>query len=223
MNERLKYPLVLTLICLIAAAALAYTFSLTRDRIAASRRSELIKGLEAVMPPTKDKIEERILPSVTAAQPSDREKLYVALDANGNVVAYAAIGFARGYSSEINVMVGVTPDFAINAIRILSQSETPGLGERTREVPPTKSIWKAVGDMFAKEQEPFQEVILDPPFQAQFRNKTWDQLVVTTTPGADGITVITGATITTQAVVDAVRNAVRTIENAVSIKQPAGL
>ncbi len=45
MNERVKYPIVITLICLVAAAALAVTFAMTQDRIAASKKSELVKGL----------------------------------------------------------------------------------------------------------------------------------------------------------------------------------
>ena len=224
MNERVKYPIIMTIICLISAAALAFTFALTKDNISASKKSELVKGLEAVLPAGKAKIDERPLAGVTAAQPGDADKLYVALDDAGNEIGYAAIGSARGYSSEISAMVGVTPDLKIIAVRILSQSETPGLGERTREVPPTKSLWSAIGQMFAAKQAAVPETALvEPPFQAQFRNKSVSQLTVTKIPGSkEGISAITGATITTQAVVDAVRNGMQVIEKTIRPSQTAG-
>ncbi len=212
MNERIKYPIVITLICLAAAAGLALTFALTKDRIAASRKSELLEGLEAVLPAGRASIDERPFEDASKPTPKDDEKLYVAVDEDGSEIAYAAIGVAQGYSSKIEVLVGVTPDIEVIAISVLAQQETPGLGERTKEVPPTKTLWRAIADWFADvEPEPKRE----PPFQKQFRGKTWQQLVLTKDKGSsDKIVQLTGATVTSQAVVNAVRNAIGKIEKA---------
>lgn len=212
MNERVKYPIVITLICLVAAAALAATFAMTKDRIAASKKSELVKGLEIVLPQAKQFIEERPLRGVTASEPEDDEKLYVARFGTGGELGYAAIGSAQGYSSKIEVMVGVDTEMNIIAIKILSQQETPGLGEQTKDVPPTKTIWQAIGDMFAgADEEPERE----PPFQQQFRGKTWNQMKLVKQPNSkDAISQLTGATVTSQAVVNAVKDAIAKIEQA---------
>jgi len=216
MNERVKYPIVITLICLVAATALAVTFEMTKDRIAASKKSELVKGLAAVLPAARKSIEERPLKGVTAEQPGDDEKLYVArsnADRTGDELGYAAIGKAQGYSSKIEVMVGVDTEMKIIAIRILAQQETPGLGEQTKDVPPTKTIWRAIADAFAgADEEPKRE----PPFQKQFRGKTWNQLQLTKQANSkDAISQLTGATVTSQAAVNAVKDAITKIELAV--------
>ena len=203
MNERVTYPMIITLICLVAAAGLAFTFAVTKDRIEESKKSEFNKALEIVLP--RGKIE-----------PLDEDKkVYVAREA-GNAIGYAATGEATGYSSKIKVMVGVRPNMEIIAIKILDQQETPGLGEQTKHVPPTKTIWKAVGDP-STSGEPERE----PPFQKQFRAKKLDQLVLTKEPPPSArISQLTGATITSQAIVNAVRDAIKTIEKV--MRQPRG-
>ena len=208
MNERVKYPIVITLICLVAAAALAVTFAMTKDRIAGSKKSELVKGLEVVLPAAKKSIEERPL--------SGGEKLYVARagdDETGDELGYAAIGAAQGYSSKIEVMVGVDADMRIIAIRILAQQETPGLGEQTKDVPPTKTIWRAIADVLTGADD---EPVREPPFQKQFRGKTWNQMQLTKQANStDAILQLTGATVTSQAAVNAVKDAITKIERAV--------
>jgi len=198
--ERAKYPVVIALICLVAAGGLAVTFALTQDRIAASKQGELDAALKAVLPAL----------DVEQVPLSDGRTAYVGRDGAGDPIGYAAIGSAQGYSSRIEVMVGVDPTMRILGIRVLAQQETPGLGERTREVPPTKSLWRAGADLFTGvEPEPGRE----PPFQAQFRGKGKGQLALTSKPGAmDGISQLTGATITSRAVVAAVTDAIETIE-----------
>jgi len=214
MNERLKYPLVITAICLVAAAALGYTYALTRDRIKVSKKADLNDGLKAVLPPERESIEERALPGVTTEEPKDSEKLYIARDKSGKALAYAAIGTARGYSSTIETLVGVDLEMRIIGIRILSQKETPGLGERTREVPPKESLWQAL--FGSKEKKgAAAETPAVPPFQQQFAGKTENDLVLVKGRARDGeISQLTGATITSWAVVNSVKDATKKIGEA---------
>jgi len=201
MNERIKYPIVITLICLVAAAGLAVTFALTKDEIKKSKAKEFDEGLRFVLPKGKTELLDKAT------------DVYVAREGE-KAVGYAATGEAQGYSSKIKVIVGVTPEMQIIAMRVLAQQETPGLGEQSRDVPPTKTIWRAVADIFTGEKEEGPELF--PPFQEQFRGKTWHQLALTKERNSkDVISQLTGATITSQAVVNAVRNAIATIENVV--------
>jgi Na+-translocating ferredoxin:NAD+ oxidoreductase RnfG subunit len=150
---------------------------------------------------------------VIGTELADDQKLYVArsnADGTGDELGYAAIGKAQGYSSKIEVMVGVDAEMKIIAIKILAQQETPGLGEQTKDVPPTKTIWRAVADgLSGVGGEPEGEA----PFQKRFRGKTWPQLRLTKNASStDAILQLTGATVTSSAVVNAVKNAITKIE-----------
>ena len=89
---------------------------------------------------------------------------------------------SKGYGGPVEIVVGLTREGSVRAIQILSQSETPGLG--------------------AKAAEPF--------FFKQFENRERLPLrVVKQTPSApDEIQAISGATITSSAVVAGVNAAV---------------
>ena len=89
---------------------------------------------------------------------------------------------SKGYGGPVEIVVGLTREGSVRAIQILSQSETPGLG--------------------AKAAEPF--------FFGQFENRERLPLrVVKQTPSApDEIQAISGATITSSAVVAGVNAAV---------------
>jgi RnfABCDGE-type electron transport complex G subunit len=203
MNERLKYPLVITAICLAAAAGLALVYSVTKKPIERAKASELNKALEVVLP------EGEVGPL------EGHEGMYVARK-DGKPVGYAATGTAQGYSSTIRVLVGVRPGLEVIAIRILEQNETPGLGERTKEIPPTKSVWQAAADLVTGAGK---EAKREPPFQSQFRGKTYDQLELTkSAQDTERIHQLTGATITSSAVVTAVKRAIDKVRQAASEK-----
>ena len=209
MNERVKYPLVITLICLVAATGLALTYAVTKDRIATAEKSELVEALEIVLPKEKKSVEERLLKGVTSAQPADEEKLYIARekrDKTGRVLGYAAVGTAPGYSSKIHVMVGVEPD--VHGVGVAEQIV------QTKEVPATKSIWKAMGDAVRGGGDDEKR---EAPFQKQFRGKTVDKLVLVKEQNSkEDISQITGATRTSRAVVAAVKQAIEIIKANVS-------
>lgn len=57
--------------------------------------------------------------------------IYQGLDAQGEIIGYAFVGEANGYGGVIRILVGVdeATDQILN-IKVLSHSETPGLGDR---------------------------------------------------------------------------------------------
>jgi electron transport complex protein RnfG len=96
----------------------------------------------------------------------------------GKPAGYCITVTPSGYGGPIELVVGIPSTGGVRAIRILSQTETPGLGAK------------------APQQQ----------FSGQFDNKESDRLsLVKSTPSAPGdIQAISGATITSTAVIDGV-------------------
>ena len=106
----------------------------------------------------------------------------VGKDENGEIVGYTFVTKQKGYSSTITVMTGVSKDEQVKGVAILSQNETPGLGAN------------AVKDSF----------------QSQYKQKVPGDgfSVVKNKKAGDGeIEAMTGATVSSKAVTDAVNQA----------------
>ncbi len=101
-----------------------------------------------------------------------------ARDVSGNVLGYAMTLSVNGSQGLIEIAYGYGTDGSSMGIDILSSSETPGLGARASE----------------------------PEFKDQFAGKTVDSFEVTKSAAASDseIEAISGATITSSAVVNAV-------------------
>ncbi len=124
----LNLVIVLTIICAISALALAYVYNITKEPIAKQKRLEMIKAIKSVLPknvvndPLKDKIK------------IDGRTVYIGKDSAGKVVGVAFKCVSNeGYSGKIEIMLGLKKDGTINAIQILSHSETPGLGAKIEQ------------------------------------------------------------------------------------------
>ena len=52
---------------------------------------------------------------------------------DGAKVGYAFLAVGKGYGGDINILVGLKDETTIKGITIISQSETPGLGSRIAE------------------------------------------------------------------------------------------
>lgn len=105
----------------------------------------------------------------------------------GEVVGYCVNTVSAGYGGDISIMVGIKLDASIAGIEILSNSETAGLGANC-----TKD-----------------------EFKSQFRGLEFPVTVVKgAAAGSDQISAITGATITSRAVVDGVNAAYKALAEA---------
>lgn len=208
MNKKIEYTKALLIICACAAVGLGVTFVLTKGKIQQRADEKRHNALMTVLPNLSGDPEE-ITPESTPVS----DKVYKGSDAGNGLIGYAAMGVGQGYSSKLKVMVGVDPSVSkVLAICVLYQNETPGLGTKVTEVASTKTIWKV---LFGKDEtEPTEEELL-PWFQKQFIEKSLNQIVVVRVKDPDKITAITGATITTDAVVKAVEKAVEKIKESV--------
>lgn len=206
------------------------------------------------------------------------------------LVGYTVKASAKGYSSTIEAIVGVSPDGRITGMKIISQQETPGLGTKIEEVKSFKSVADALKEMTGTAElhtvsttftpEGGEEVCLDvgikdaprcselekavaagdtagivtmapkvfklepgdsarvfddpavaaafsmavlgelrrertPWFQFQFIGKEYDDIVLVRGQTDQNIQGITGATISSKAVVEAVKNGIEDLDKAV--------
>ena len=90
----------------------------------------------------------------------------------------------KGYSSYIQMLVSVNTDLKINDVKILHHGETPGLGDQVED----------------------RVLFLD-----QFKGKTLPQLVLIKGETKENIQAISGATISSRAVTNGVKDAVQTL------------
>ena len=197
LRKVVKYASVLTAVCFISGGALSLLY------VASAQRIEM----------QEEKAFEETIDTVLGDAENPREviddTLWVAEKPDGSA-RYVAEGTARGYQSDITVLVSadadcdhtpVSEDAPIYRMVVLSSAETPGLGENINLVERTVSLWSA---LLGEREEPGR-----PWFQAQFGGKTIDDLKIEEEEGR--IQPVTGATETSTAATEAARNALRTI------------
>lgn len=110
----------------------------------------------------------------------DGTSVVTALDENGAVIGHVVVNTAKGYGGDISVMTGVDTDGKVTGVNILSHSETAGLGAKATE----------------------------ESFRNQFTGLINGITVSKDKAGDNSIDAITGATITSRAVTEAVNAAI---------------
>jgi electron transport complex protein RnfG len=180
MKNVIRYGFILSIICLVATGLLAFVNSFTKIKISQQAEAEIQNSLKEVLP------EAAMFEPVRS---KDEVLYYKAFDLDKNLLGLAFIAKKKGYSSDIETMVGMEPDGTITAIKILNQNETPGLGSRITEVKDDTTIFDF---LMGKRKAEFNK----PWFQEQFSDKR--------VSGLDDIQAITGATISSRAVIDSV-------------------
>jgi len=195
----LKFPIVLFVVAVISAASLAGLWAVTKSSRDAMAKKEIEAALGIVFPGA-DSFE------VVEAKVDGKPFEYRLAKRGGETVGYVAQGAASGYSSTLEVMVGVDRSYTIKGIKVLSQKETPGLGDKVNEIL-SKKTWGTVITGTSPDEKD-----LRPWFQVQFDGKATPVKV-----NKDGGTIeaITGATISSRAVCNAVNQAVENLKKAV--------
>ncbi len=134
----------------------------------------------------KTEIESRQKVFANAASFSEAKELdegasiVAALDESGATIGYVVVNIAKGYGGDISVMTGVDVDGKVTGVNILSQAETAGLGAKATE----------------------------ESFRNQFVGLVSGITVSKDKAGENSIDAITGATITSRAVTEAVNAAI---------------
>lgn len=219
MNLTVKSTLLLAIISLISGISLATIYTITNPKITELKVESQKRALSKVLPGYKITGEKKIKVE------GENTKYWIGETKNSGKkqLGYAFISSQPGYSGDIEVMIGVSQNFTIEGVFILQQTETPGLGSRSEEILSDLTLW----DFLAGKRE---TKIKPPWFQEQFKGLkanqkinivkkgNWSESIKQSLLDKNEITAITGATITTTAVKDAIDNA---IDNFKEVVKPA--
>ena len=182
LNNIVKMFLNLIVIGALSGVILSGVFGVADPMIKANKERELKEAIFVVLPGAKDfKVLEKTV---------GQEKLivYKGIDENGAPVGVAFKADGGGFQGNIGLMVGLETDFLkLKAIEVLEQLETPGLGDKIR-APQFKDQFKGL------EVKPKVEYI-------KYRKPE----------KPNQIQAITGATISSEAVVKNINRAVEKV------------
>ena len=160
------YPILfLTLVVLVSIVALTLIDGITRERIVEAQRQEIQEMLAT------------LFPEMDGYGVDENSGVYTILF-GGSPVGQAVMTQATGYGGAIDILIGLEPDQRLRGIRVISQSETPGLGAK----------------------------IVEAGFLEQFAGMALGDLALRKNGGS--VDAITGATISTSAVIDGVRRGI---------------
>ncbi len=190
MKNIIKNTLILTVITLVAGVLLGLVYEITKEPIAQAKEKAKMEAYRIVMAGAdtfdaetvlkKDKINKLLKKKDITGCTVDE---VVAAKAKGEIIGYVfTTTTSEGYGGNIQISVGIKKDGTVTGMEILSISETAGLGMNADK----------------------------PKFKSQYANKLVDTFVVTKTGAKNDneIDAISGATITSNAVTDAVNLAV---------------
>jgi electron transport complex protein RnfG len=170
----------LFLITAVAAVTLAAVYSVTKEPIAKAKAQKQEMAIKEVLPVEFDRIESKEIPAVDMP---NRNLLFNIAYKGDEIVGYAINTLTmKGFSGQINAMVGISPEGTIFDTYLLEHKETPGLGTKLAE------------DKFKNQLKNF-----DPN----------SKKLLVKQDGGD-VDAITAATISTRAFLDAIQRALDT-------------
>ena len=186
----LKEAGILFAITLIAGLVLGFVYELTKDPIRLQEEKAIQEACRAVFAQAQTFEETAYTTGAVLSAELDEVgveigTVYDALDASGAHLGYVVeTTTTEGYAGEITLYMGVTDEGTLNGISILTIAETPGLGMRAEEVlvPQFENVPAAI-------------------FTYTKSGSTSDS----------EIDAISGATVTTKAIVNAVNGGIRVV------------
>ena len=179
--------LILAVIAAVCTSLVALTFAVTKARIAANEQAWLEQSLQPALAGIvydNNLIESTLIIPLPHELPGNEPVLvYRALFENQPVAALFVVTALDGFSGPIRLLIGIDNKGAVTATRVLRHRETPGLGDF---IDSTRSDWI----------DQFEDKSLSDP----------DRLLWAL--GRDGgeFDQVTGASITSRAVLKAIKN-----------------
>ena len=195
MSKILKNTAILTAITLVAGSLLGLVYEITKDPIAVAQENAKQNAYRAVLAEAENFVEfddfdadEAKAVVTEAGYTDDVTEVVVAEDASGDAIGYVvSVTSHDGYGGDIALSVGILNNGTVKGIETLSIAETAGLGMKATE----------------------------PAFKDQFKDKQVEKFTYTKSgeEGDDRIDALSGATITTNAVTNAVDSALVYFQN----------
>ena len=172
--------LCLMVICFVCSGLLAVVYSLTKEPIAAADQAKNAAAINEVLPDGATTFDDEKTISFEGAD----YKYVVARDDNGNFIGCAIDVEANGFGGPIKIKVGFNAEGLIWNTKVLSQSETPGLGAKCT----------------------------DPSFADQFRQFNPAEKSLKVTKDGGDVNAITASTITSRAYAEGLATAVKVFQ-----------
>ncbi|MDY0152914.1 MAG: FMN-binding protein [Candidatus Cloacimonas sp.] len=181
MKMFIQLGLILLAFCVVATALLAYVNTLTKPKI------------EAILIEEAQAAREGLIPNADFEEVNAAITYYIARDkATKEVIGYTFTAEKIGYNGLVKTMAAVDKNFQLINIKIVQQTETPGLGTNSTK----------------------------PAFTDQFKGKNAEQLIVDKDGGVppNMIKALTGATITSRAVVSSLKEQILLLQQDIQNK-----
>ncbi|PWJ52271.1 RnfABCDGE type electron transport complex subunit G [Faecalicatena contorta] len=196
MNKIIKNTLILTTITLVAGILLGLVYEVTKAPIAAAQEKAKQEAFKLALPDAAsfeaysgyDESDAAEVLRNAGYPDADITEVVIGKDGNGNDLGCViTVVSHEGYSGDITMSVGLLADGTVKGVEMLSISETAGLGMKAAE----------------------------PDFRGQFQDKQVSKFSYTKSgeQGDDKIDALSGATITTNAVTNAVNSALAYFQN----------
>jgi len=122
----------LFVVCAVCSALLGVVYAVTKAPIEAAAEAEAKAAIAEVLPEGGE---------ISEALEADGCEYYECRT-GGEVAAYAVKSSTNGFGGLLSIMVGVLPDGTIYNTKVLSHSETPGLGAKCTTDPKFTAQWK---------------------------------------------------------------------------------
>ena len=190
----MKDALILFVITLVAGICLGGVYEITKDPIAEAKMAAKKDAYQVVYADANNfaeapELDEAVAASEGAAYPGVLvDEVVTALDSTGQPVGYVVTATSKnGYGGNITVTVGISQDGTVQGIQFLAITETAGLGMNADT----------------------------PDFKAKYAGKQVDEFIVVKGSASSDheIDAIGGATITTNAVTEAVNAAISFVKD----------
>ncbi|MBD3305783.1 RnfABCDGE type electron transport complex subunit G [candidate division KSB3 bacterium] len=193
----------------IAGLVLAGTEKLTKPLIEQHKREELRQSIFEVLPKAKSYEELE----------TDALRVFKGFNEQHELVGYAFIAEGSGFQGKIRMIVGIEPDLdPLLGMRVLEQVETPGLGAKIAEETPKQDFFEQFAGL---EPEWGEELQIPAAKESQTAEpETFITYVKNAQPDdPNEVQAITGATISSAAVVQIINRSLDTLEDLVEQKR----
>lgn len=177
MKETIKLGIILLVFALVAAGVLGYVNSVTEPIIAEREASEAKAAYQELIPEADEFVEFTSEELNKYKAVNSKVTSIVKATKGGDEIGYLLTTNGGGYGGDITVITALIGD-EIKAIKILKHKETPEIGTK----------------------------VDNPDFQAQYSGKSVREPIAVKkeNPGASEIQAITGSTVSSRGVTDAV-------------------
>ena len=149
LSDILKPVIVLTAICLVTSALLAYTNNLTAPKIEENNIKTANEAKAIVLSEAKE-FEDLNEKGISYS---------VGKDANGEIIGYVFSTSAKGYGGDVKIMVGVDTEGKVTGVKTLELSETPGLGMNAEKTDWLKQFVGKVTGIVVNKNDPGENEI----------------------------------------------------------------